>query len=55
VPAYKIFVVGLGKDKEVAPNRDSKGRAENRRVEIRLLSNVAGQENNTSAAMQQNR
>ena len=55
VPAYKIFVVGLGKDKEVAPNKDSKGRAENRRVEIRLLSNVAGQENNTSAAVQQNR
>jgi outer membrane protein OmpA-like peptidoglycan-associated protein len=56
VPAYKIFVIGLGEDKEVAPNKDSKGRAENRRVEIRLLSNVAGNDNNnTSAAVQQNR
>lgn len=42
VPAYKIYVIGLGKDKPVAKNSTSQGRAENRRVDIRLMSNVAG-------------
>ena len=51
VPAYKIFVIGLGKDKAVAPNRTSKGRAENRRVEVRLLSNVAGTENTQTSSL----
>jgi OmpA-OmpF porin, OOP family len=43
VPAYKIFVVGIGKDKANA-QANSKERAEDRRVEIHLLSNVQGQE-----------
>jgi len=55
VPAHKIFVIGLGKDKQVAPNKSSKGRAENRRVEVRLLSNVAGSENASASAQNQNR
>lgn len=40
VPAYKIYVAGLGKDKEVASNKSAKGRAENRRVDIQLMTNV---------------
>jgi outer membrane protein OmpA-like peptidoglycan-associated protein len=40
VPAYKIYVAGLGKDKEVAPNSSAKGRAENRRVDIQLMTNI---------------
>ena len=40
VPARKIYVVGLGKDKTVAPNTTATGRAQNRRVEVRVLSNV---------------
>jgi OOP family OmpA-OmpF porin len=47
VPAYKVFVVGLGKDKEVASNRNSEGRAQNRRVDVQLMTNV--QEGTTSA------
>lgn len=39
VPAYKIYVVGLGKDKEVASNKTPKGRAENRRVDVQLMTN----------------
>jgi OmpA-OmpF porin, OOP family len=54
VPAHKIFVIGLGKDKYVASNGSAKGRAENRRVDVRLMSNVAGQEQpGTSASNQQ--
>lgn len=51
VPAHKIYVIGLGEDKQAAPNRSSKGRAENRRVEVRLLANMLN-ENPTSAAVQ---
>ena len=40
VPAHKIFVIGLGKDKPVAPNGSTSGRAKNRRVDIRLMSNT---------------
>ncbi|HUR36831.1 MAG TPA: OmpA family protein [Terriglobales bacterium] len=40
IPAHKIYVIGLGEDKEVAPNQSAKGRAENRRVEVRLLANM---------------
>ncbi|HVH87205.1 MAG TPA: OmpA family protein [Terriglobales bacterium] len=40
IPAYKIYVAGLGKDKEVASNRSSTGRAKNRRVDVQLMTNV---------------
>lgn len=40
VPAYKVYLAGLGKDKEAAPNSTSKGRAQNRRVDVQLMTNV---------------
>lgn len=49
VPAHKIYVIGLGKDKSVEPNSTSAGRAKNRRVDVRLMTNVAGQETASSA------
>ena len=42
VPAYKIYVIGLGKDKPSAENKTAKGRAENRRVDVRLMTNMEG-------------
>jgi len=39
VPAFKIYVIGLGEDNPVASNASAKGRAENRRVDIRLMTN----------------
>jgi len=42
VPAYKIYVIGLGKDKPVESNKTADGRAKNRRVDVRLMTNVAG-------------
>jgi OOP family OmpA-OmpF porin len=39
VPAHKIYLIGLGKDKPAASNRTAKGRAENRRVDVRLMTN----------------
>jgi outer membrane protein OmpA-like peptidoglycan-associated protein len=40
VPAYKIYLIGLGKDKPVDSNKTADGRAKNRRVDIRLMSNT---------------
>lgn len=39
IPAHKIYVVGLGKDKAAAPNSTKAGRAQNRRVDVRLMTN----------------
>ncbi len=40
VPAHKFYLIGIGKDQEVASNNTAEGRHKNRRVEIRLLSNM---------------
>jgi len=40
VPAYKIYVIGLGKDKPVESNKTAQGRAKNRRVDVRLMTNT---------------
>jgi len=39
VPAHKIFLIGLGKDNPVAQNTTAHGRAQNRRVDVRLMAN----------------
>jgi OmpA-OmpF porin, OOP family len=49
IPPHKIYVIGLGKDKTVADNKSASGRAQNRRVDVRLMTNVTGQENPSSA------
>jgi outer membrane protein OmpA-like peptidoglycan-associated protein len=40
IPAYKIYLIGLGKDKPADSNKTSAGRAKNRRVDIRLMTNT---------------
>jgi OOP family OmpA-OmpF porin len=42
VPAHKIYLIGLGKDKPVDSNKTRAGRAANRRVDVRLMSNTTG-------------
>ncbi len=42
VPAYKIFVIGLGKDK-ADTKANAKERAADRKVDIKLMTNVQGQ------------
>lgn len=42
VPAHKIYVIGLGKDKPIDSNKTATGRADNRRVDVRLMTNTVG-------------
>ena len=39
VPAHRFYLIGLGKDQAVASNTTASGRAQNRRVEVQLLTN----------------
>jgi peptidoglycan-associated lipoprotein len=38
VPLHKINVISYGEDKPIAPNNNRQGRAQNRRVVVRILS-----------------
>jgi len=40
IPAYKIYLIGLGKDKPADSNKTKEGRAKNRRVDVRLMTNT---------------
>lgn len=55
IPAHKIYLIGLGKDKPVQDNKTREGRAANRRVDIKLMSNSANAQQqpaaNTSPSM----
>src|ERR1700689_3402286 len=48
VPAHKIYVIGLGKDKPVEDNKTKAGRADNRRVDVRLMTNTTGDTNKSA-------
>jgi outer membrane protein OmpA-like peptidoglycan-associated protein len=50
VPAHKIYVIGLGKDKPVESNKTKAGRADNRRVDVRLMTNAVGDGNQPASA-----
>ncbi len=50
VPAHKIYMIGLGKDKPVDSNKTSQGRADNRRVDVRLMTNTQGEGAQPAAA-----
>ena len=55
VPAHKIYVIGLGKDKPVESNKTATGRADNRRVDVRLMTNtVSGTPSSTPTTGQNN-
>jgi len=45
VPAHKIYVICLVKDKPVESNKTSSGRPDNPRVDVRLMTNTVGDTN----------
>ncbi|WP_263408615.1 OmpA family protein [Terriglobus tenax] len=48
VAPHKFYLIGIGKDQEVASNKTAAGRKQNRRVEVRLMSNM---KDDTEASM----
>ena len=42
IPAHKIYLIGLGKDKPVDSNKTAEGRKKNRRVDVHLMTNTTG-------------
>ena len=49
IPPHKFYLIGIGKENPTADNKTRVGRAENRRVEVKLMSNMA-QPTSTQAA-----
>src|ERR1700758_2481021 len=49
VPPRRFYLIGIGKDKEVAPNNTPEGRKQNRRVEVQILSNSTENATSTGA------
>ena len=52
IAAHRFYLIGIGKDKEVAPNTTAEGRKQNRRVEIQLLTNMGGDQPAQTASSQ---
>jgi OOP family OmpA-OmpF porin len=50
IPPHKIYLIGLGKDKPVESNKTREGRAKNRRVDVRLMTNTTAGAPAASAA-----
>ena len=43
IPPHKFYLIGIGKDQQVASDSTAAGRAKNRRVNIKIMTNVSGQ------------
>jgi len=50
IPAHRFYLIGIGKDNAVADNTTREGRQQNRRVQIQLLSNTGGSQQQTAPA-----
>ena len=50
IAAHRFYLIGIGKDKEVASNDTADGRKQNRRVEVQLLSNMTDQNPQTATS-----
>ena len=50
IEAHRFYLIGIGKDKEVAPNTTADGRHQNRRVDVQMLSNMSSAAANNQTA-----
>jgi OOP family OmpA-OmpF porin len=50
IPAHKFYMIGLGEDKPAVEGNSAKDRAENRRVDVKLMTNI--QDQNTQQGTQ---
>ncbi len=45
----RFYLIGIGKDQQIAPDNTAAGRLKNRRVEVQLLSNMGNQQQQVSS------
>ena len=50
IAPHKFYLIGIGKDQQVASDRTAAGRAKNRRVEVQLMSNMSSSDHASVAA-----
>jgi OmpA-OmpF porin, OOP family len=50
IPPHKFYLIGIGKDQQVASDSTAAGRAKNRRVDIKLMSNMSSAQPPTTAS-----
>jgi OOP family OmpA-OmpF porin len=50
IAPHKFYLIGIGKDQQVASDRTAAGRAKNRRVEIKLMTNMGDQQGNSASS-----
>lgn len=48
ISARRFYLIGIGKDQQVAPDNTAAGRRKNRRVEVQLLSNMSQDQQSAS-------
>ena len=39
IPPHKFYLIGIGKDEQVASDKTAAGRAKNRRVDVQVMTN----------------
>ncbi len=50
IPPHRFYLVGIGKDQQIATDKTAEGRQKNRRVQIRLLSNMSSDQATPAAS-----
>src|SRR6202012_3637126 len=50
IPPHKFYLIGIGKDQQVASDSTAEGRAKNRRVDIKLMTNMSNDQPSNPAA-----
>jgi OmpA-OmpF porin, OOP family len=53
IAPHRFYLIGIGKDVEVAPNTTAAGRAKNRRVTVQLLTNTTSVQGTQAGAVSQ--
>src|SRR3984957_4733582 len=54
IPPHKFYLIGIGKDQQVANDSTAAGRAKNRRVDIKLMTNMNGDKPSTASSTKPN-
>src|ERR1700760_748656 len=54
IPPHKFYLIGIGKDQQVASDSTAEGRAKNRRVDIKLMTNMSNDQPSTAASTKPN-